>query len=117
MDKNKIKEFVKTHKKEVAVAVVMAVGGAVVFMVTRKTASAPVKAVETVVKEYKDIDSSIIGIGTITDLYEDEWGYEMIANDITVKDLGNFGRELLKLEGVTEETEITSAIGVLSKNT
>lgn len=116
MNKEKIKEFVKTHKKEIAIAAVMTVGGAVVFAVTRKTASAPVKAVEAVVKEYKDIDPSIIGIGTINDLYEDEWGYEMIANDITVKDLGNFGQELMKLEGVTEETEISSIIGILSKN-
>lgn len=117
MKEKKVVEYVKTHKKEIALAVAGTVVGVVLFAITRKVASTPVKAVETVVNDYKEIDPNVINIGTITDLWEDEYGYDMIVNDVTIKDLGNFGQELMKLEGVTEETEITAMMGVLSKNT
>ena len=117
MKAKNVMEFVKTHKKEVAVATVAVVGGVVVFAITKKKPEKSIQAVETVAKEWRDLDPSVIKLGTITDLVENTTGeyIDMIVNDINVGDLAAFAEELKNLEGVTSETGV-SAIVSLSNN-
>ena len=110
-------EFAKTHKKEVAIATVAVVGGVVVFAITKKKPEKTVQAVETVAKGWKELDPSVIKIGTVTDLGENlDGGFiEMIMNDINVGELAALAEEFKNLEGVTSETGV-SAVICLSNN-
>lgn len=49
MDKKNVREFIKTHKKEIAIAAIATVVGSVAFAITRKT---PKFAKETIKKCY-----------------------------------------------------------------
>lgn len=110
-------EFAKTHKKEVAIATVAVVGGVVVFAITKKKPESVVQAVETVSKGWRELDSSVIKLGTVADLGEnlDYEFIEMIVNDINVGDLAAFAEELKNLEGVTSETGVSAVIDLSNK--
>lgn len=110
-------EFVKTHKKEVAIATAAVVGGVVVFAITKKKPETTVQAIETVAKGWKELDPSVIKLGTIVDLGENLDGefIEMIVNDINIGDLATFAEELKNLEGVTSETGVSAVISLSNK--
>lgn len=116
MNKNEVKEFVKTHKKEIALTALAVVGGAVVFAITRKNPKIATQAVEKVSEnQWKWLDAPELSIGTITDLSTNGQWTDAIVNDITVADLGRFGEELCKIEGVKPNTIVSSVMSFIGE--
>lgn len=114
------KEFVVEHKKEIAIVALTAVGGAVVWKVVKSVPSIEtpvdkiiVGAAESTVTEY--LPRPDLAVGVVDDLWVDQWGKNLILNEFTVADMGKIGEELLKIDGITKETEVTAVLGLLDK--
>lgn len=119
----KAKGFVKEHKKELAIAAVTVVGGAIVFAITRKQSETIKKDMDRIheaftstINEWRDLDKSVIELGTIESLDTNGEWIDAIVNDISVSDLGKLGEELVKLEGVNSETGVSAMISVLTND-
>ena len=119
--KEKVLNFVKEHKKELAIAAVAVVGGTVLFALTRKKPES-IKMLEATAgsdwkqKELARIEALDWNLGEVTDLWNEGECVNAIINDITVADLGKLGEESLKIEGITKDTTVSMLIGYLNKN-
>ena len=112
----KSKEFVKEHKKEILIGTGIAVVGGLIFIVTKKKPKfeGTRRVIKTSMK-CKDLEKPNINIGRIDELWQDEFGKMAIVNDFKVADMGTIGKEFLKIDGVTNETEVSVIIGLLDK--
>lgn len=112
----KAKTFVKEHKKEILIGTGLAVAGGLIFIITKKKPK--FEGARRVIKtsmEYKDLEKPVLNIGRIDELWQDEFGKMAIINDFTVADMGTIGQEFLKIDGVTNETEVSVIMGLLDK--
>lgn len=125
--REKVVEFVKTHKKEVAIAAgvtATVIGGAVIFAITKKEPK--FKVTEDLMKQMDhdwkaEMDKKISAlnwtVGEMTDLYEVDFDdgkpfTEAIVNKLTLADIGKLGEECRKFEGVTDETGVSMVISL-----
>ena len=114
----KVKNFVVDHKKEIAIGVGVIVGGVVVYKIVK---SLPKNDLITDVEwsgmteGIEDLEIPKLDVGTIDELWKDQWGKSLILNDITVGDMGKIGEEFLKIDGVTKDTVVTATIGLLDE--
>lgn len=116
----KVKRFVMEHKKELAIAAVTITGGAIVFAITRKKSDKVTKAmehshkaVEATIEKWRDVDASAINMGSIVNCDTNGSWIDVMVDDITVSDLGKFGEELVKLETVNPDTEVSALISLI----
>lgn len=114
----KVKEFAKRNKKWIflGTAVVAVVGGVTVYAITKKkpkfTCWMSDGTPEWRLAEDERIKALDWSVGTMTDLW-DEGGYiNGIVNKVTLEDLGKFGEELKKIEGVVSESGVDMVIGL-----
>ena len=117
MTKNEVKEFVKTHKKQLAIAGATVVGITAMGVIGHKICGKKVaaKAIETAVEEVKwiDVDTSGITVATITDACDNGSWIDMIVNDVTVDQLGTLAEQLKTIKGVTGETEVSACVSLI----
>lgn len=97
MDKSKAKEFVKEHKKVIAVGAGVVLG-TITWMVVRKSfCSSKQISLPTIENKIKNIIvPDTFSVGKVIDLFEDGDEIVTIARELTVNDLGRFGKELVK---------------------
>jgi len=131
--KDKLKElkaFVKKHEKVIIVATT-AIGGVIVYAITKKSiANRKAKLIaEEAVKAQLDYEADRVkriaelapnwSTGTLTEIAKDfvydPTQYELIVNDITPADLGKVDEDILKLEGVTDETTVSMLAYTIAK--
>lgn len=114
----KVKNFVVDHKKEIAIGVGVVVGGVVIYKIVKHL---PKNDLVTdinwndMTEEIVDLEIPKLEVGTIDELWKDQWGKSLILNDVTVGDMGKLGEELLKIDGITKETVVTASMGLLDK--
>lgn len=113
MNVKKVKEFVSEHKAEIAITVAAVLGGAIGLAIANRR-NTTVTIMEST-PAIKDLAIPELSVGTITELWAEGDDVMAIVNDITVKDLGKFSEELVKLDGVSEDTVITGIIGFVNK--
>lgn len=116
MDKKKVKEFVNTHKKEIALTAVTVIGGALVYAITKKKLTLNPDTVKCVFNRVEDLNKPEMNLGTITELWKEGDYVNAIVNDFTVADIGRLGEELCKIDGVTPETTVTALVGLSHRN-
>lgn len=116
MDKKKVKEFVNTHKKDIALALttVTVVGGALVYAITKTKPRLNLDAVNGVFNRIEDMNKPDMNLGTLTELWKEDGYVNAIVNDFTIADLGRLGEELCKIDSVTPETTVTALMGFLN---
>jgi hypothetical protein len=112
--KNKVVEFVKTHKKKIVlgtISAVAAIGGIALVAMGKK------RSMDTInfsgvfsTKNAKDIQVADWGCGTLDDCWRENGWINAIVSDFTVADAGKLGDELLKIEGVTSETALQTVL-------
>lgn len=116
-------EWIKKHKKEVAIGTVGAVGAGLLyykFGIKRPTnlEIENNKCLEVAKNFLKSdpIEKTIdIGIGTVTDYWKEGTYTNMILNDIKVSDLGLVGEKIIDtIEDITEDTDVTSVLGFIN---
>ena len=114
----KVKDFVLDHKKEIAIGVGVIVGGIVVYKIVKHVPKADIVTDvnwSDMTEEIVDLEIPKLEVGTIDELWADQWGKSLILNDITVGDMGKIGEEFLKIDGVTKDTVVTATMGLLDK--
>ena len=114
MKQKKVKEFVNTHKKEIALTAVTVIGGALVYAITKKKPTPNSDAVKCVFNRVEDLTKPEMNLGTITELWKEGDYVNAIVNDFTVADLGRLGEELCKIDSVMPETTVTALMGFLT---
>lgn len=106
---NKVVEFAKTRKKELVIAagtVTLAVGF-ILYAIMRK--KLPV-----------DLPIPELNVGKINELWRETQGngeqyINAIVDELTVADLGRFGEEMMKVDGIDLDTTVSAIIGFGSK--
>lgn len=114
MDKKKVWELIRSHKKELAIATGVAIVGGIVYLVTKQKTDSSAQLAElvngTIIKDLEV--PNCINIGTVDQCWLEDNVMNMIVNDLTVKDLGKFGEELIKLDDITPDTGVSTIIGL-----
>lgn len=114
MDRKKVVRFIKNHKKEILISTAVAIGGIIAFSITRKKPEVKPLLIEVPSDNiWRELDSSVINLGTIVGMDTNEEWIDVVVNDIKVSDLGKFGEELLKVETVNPETEVSAMISLI----
>lgn len=113
--KNKVIEFVKTHKKTIAlgaITAVTAIGGIVLIAMGKKKSSETIVNFSGVFSTpaARDIEVADWSVGTLIDCWRESGWINLIAKDFTVADTGKLGEELLKIDGVTAETALQTVM-------
>lgn len=112
--KDKLEEFIETHEFEIGVAagVVACVAGVAVTCVAGKCMT----------RGIKDLPVPEMEIGKITMLWDEWWNKNArekcanaIVTDLTIADLGRFGNELTKIEGVKLDSPVQLVVTALMK--
>lgn len=114
MDKKKVVEFVKTHKKKIAlgaIGAVAAIGGIVLVAMGKK------QSMDTInfsgvfsTPNAKDIQVADWGCGKLDECWRENGWINAIVSDFTVADAGKLGENLLKVEGVTPDTALQTVL-------
>ena len=112
MEMRKVFDYVKEHKKEIAVAAVgivcvvgigVIVRGKPVFRCADKTL--------TNFGKCKNIDIPEVGVGLVTDLWDEGCHTHAIIDNIAMADLGRVGEIFKNVEGVTDDTQVSAFFG------
>lgn len=106
MKMKKMKDFVKNHKREILIGTVMVVGSVVVCAITKRKPrfSNDTGVCPIVVSNWT--------IGKMSDIWTEGGHINAIVNDINANDLGEFGKELLKIDGFTNDSLVDVIIGI-----
>lgn len=106
MDKSKVKKFVKDHKKDLAIGAGIVVGTIVCVIVGKSFRSSKnifCPKMENKIRNIVVPDG--FSVGKIMSLFEDGDEIVTIAYELTVNDLGEFGKELIKHGIVADGSE------------
>ena len=120
---NKVWNFIKKHKEEIAIAVCVTAAGVVLYAITKKGLKIyknhekdGIKILETITDATKVPEIKLpvdFNIGDVYDFSDYKGCLELGVNDLTVQQLGDFGKELLKIDGVKEETIVMGIFDVI----
>jgi hypothetical protein len=111
---NKALQFIKDHKAGIiagGITAAAAVGGIVLVAIGKKKSG--------VITEFsgvfstpsaRDIPVADWSVGTLDECWRESGWINLIARGFTVADAGKFGEELLKIEGVTADTELQTVM-------
>lgn len=125
MKEHKVWNFIKNHKKEIAIAVCVTAAGVVLFAITKKGLTTYKNHEKEGIKILEDLkeayqmpieDLPKLDLGEITDLWVENGFTEVVINNITVDDLGAFGKELLKIDNVKGTTVVSGILDLLEKD-
>lgn len=112
MEMRKVLDFAKSHKKEIAIAAVVTVTGVVVYAITKKK---PVfQCADKTLTNFgkcKNIDIPEVGVGLVTDLWDEGCHTHAIIDNIAMADLGRVGEIFKNVEGVTDDTQVSAFFG------
>ena len=114
MNKQKLKKWIKEHKKEILIgtASVIAIGtiGYLGIKVGKKTLKINGSVIEANIRDI-DVD---LDVATVTEAWTEDGVTNMILNDFNVKDIGELGADMIKnIPGVTEDTTLTCFMGTV----
>lgn len=113
MIKTKVKEIWKEHKKGILIGTGLTVLSGVVYVITKKSHKFDVTDIgENIMsninyvslEEQARIDAFGCNVGTVTGMWNEGKYLNFIVNDIKAKDIGDLGKEFLRLNEITEDT-------------
>lgn len=111
--KNKVVEFIKTHKKQLAVCAATAIGGIVLIAIGKKRSMNTVNFSGVFsTPSAKDIKVADWGCGTLAECWREGGWINTIVTDFTVADAGKLGEELMKIDGVTSDTALQTVLSL-----
>lgn len=109
----KAKKFVADHKVEIAMSVVTVASVVGLVIIGKRLHDLDSGAFFETIRG-KDLDKPDFDLGKIEEFWQDPGVSQktMIINDIKVGDMGRLGEQFLKIDGVTNETDISAIIGL-----
>lgn len=112
MAKKNVMEFIKTHKKEIAIATGSILIGTIGFVITKKKLDGIENVSKTLIETWKDVDHSAITVGEITECTTNGEMIDVIINNISVKELATLSNQLPDVEGITPDSNVSAMIWV-----
>ncbi len=125
MTKHEFMWYVKNHKKEIALGALCTIGAGVLIALGVKAIqdakaieANPVKMIGDIVDDNWEDRNVVEGFttGKVNELWDEGSCKNAIVNFFTIKDMGKLGEDLKKIEGVTDDTEVTALLGFLDTN-
>ena len=118
MTKHEFVEYVKNHKKEIALGALVTIGTGVLIAVGVKSIHS-IKNAGNAVEMIGDIiddnwaDKNVVEgftTGKVNELWnEGDYG-NAIVQFFKIKDMGNLGEDLKKIGGITDDTEVSAVL-------
>lgn len=113
----KIKEFIKEHKKGIIIGAIGVVGlGVTIAGIVLGNKSGDSAGDGFTLFKSNDIQVEDWDVGNLTDCWKDKTHINAIVEGLTVGDAGKLGEELLKIDGVTLDTELDVILGMPNSN-
>lgn len=122
MTKHDFVEYVKNHKKEIALGTIGVVGTSVLIALGVKDFRAikkfgnPVEMIGDIIDDNWKDKNVVDGFttGKVNDLWN-EGGYgNAIVQFFKIKDMGDLGEDLKKIEGITDDTEVSAVLSFVN---
>lgn len=122
MTKHEFVEYVKNHKKEIAVGALCVVGTSVLVALGVKTLQSakingnPVKMIGDIVDDNWADKNVVEGFttGKVNELWNEGKYGNAIVQYFKIKDMGVLGEDLKKIGGITDETEVSAVLSFIS---
>lgn len=106
MTKHEFVEYVKNHKKEIALGALATIGTGVLVAVG-------IKSIHSIKNAGNWVDKNVVEgftTGKVNELWN-EGGYgNAIVQFFKIKDMGNLGEDLKKIGGITDDTEVSAVL-------
>ena len=122
MTKHEFVEYVKNHKKEIALGALVTIGTGALIAVGVKSIHS-IKNSGNTVEMIGDIiddnwaDNNVVEgftTGKVNDLWnEGDYG-NAIVQFFKIKDMGNLGEDLKKIGGITDDTEVSAVLSFVN---
>lgn len=123
MTKHEIMEYVKTHKKEIALGAACAVGTGVLIALGVKASRSmnisgnPVQMIGDIVSSDDNwMERNLVDgftTGKVNDLWNEDGYGNAIVQFFKIKDMGALGEDLKKIKGITDDTEVSAVLGFI----
>ena len=107
---NKVVNFVKNNKKQIAIGAGVLVGGITLFAFGKRMMPAGCKVIPKI--ESNDIKIDDWNLGKLDMCWQEGPWINAIVNNLTVADTGKLGEQLLKIDGVTTDTIVDMVLAV-----
>ena len=115
MKQNKVVNFIRDHKKGFVTGAAALAGGIALIALGKLPRVATV-AGATISKSSRDIKVDGWDIGRLSMCWGESEYINAIVDDLTVADVGELGRSLLKIDGVTPDTGLSVLLGMPNNN-
>lgn len=112
-----VKEFVMNHKKEIFLGALGVVGTGVLIALgvkgfrSIKKLGNPVEMIDDSWKENNVVEG--FTTGKVNFLWDEDDYCEAIVRYFKIKDMGDLGKDLKKIEGITDDTEVSAVLSFI----
>ena len=124
MTKHEFAEYVKNHKKEIALGALGLVGTGVLIAIGVKSYNSikenanPVQMIGDIIDDNWTENNVVEGFttGKVNELWNDGEYSNAIVNFFTIRDMGALGQDLKKIKGITDDTEVSAVLSFVNTN-
>ena len=122
MTKHEFVEYVKNHKKKIALGALVTIGTGALIAVGVKSIHS-IKSAGNIVEMIGDIiddnwtDKNVVegfSTGKVNDLWNEDGYGNAIVQFFKIKDMGNLGEDLKKIGGITDDTEVSAVLSFVN---
>lgn len=122
MTKHEFVEYVKNHKKEIALGTLGVVGTSVLIALGVKEFRAikkfgnPVEMIGDIIDDDQKDKNVVEGFttGKVNDLWNEGGCGNAIVQFFKIKDMGDLGEDLKKIGGITDDTEVSAVLSFVN---
>ena len=122
MTKHEFVEYVKNHKKEIALGALVTIGtGALIAVGVKgihsiKNAGNAVEMIGDIIDDNWADKNVVEGFttGKVNDLWNEDGYGNAIVQFFKIKDMGNLGEDLKKIGGITDDTEVSAVLSFVN---
>lgn len=122
MTMKEFKEYVKNHKKEIAIGTVTVVAGAAAIALgvkgirSLKVTANPVDMIGDIIDDDWRFKNVVDGFttGKVNELWNEANYGNAIVQYFTIKDMGDLGQDLKKIGGITDDTEVSAVLSFIN---
>lgn len=124
MTKHEFVEYVKNHKKEIALGALGLVGTGVLIAIGVKSYNSikenanPVQMIGDIIDDNWTESNVVEGFttGKVNELWNEGEYSNAIVNFFTIRDMGALGQDLKKIKGITDDTEVSAVLSFVNTN-
>ena len=122
MTKHEFVEYVKNHKKEIAMGALGVIGSGVLIALGVKSFQSckgtgnPVEMIGDIIDENWRDNNVVDGFttGKVNDVWNESGFGNAIVQYFKIKDMGDLGEDLKRIKGLTDDTEVSAVLSFVN---